>query len=113
MRLLFLLFPILFGLPYELLECVLIALDSLVVLEQNFKLIVLLLEKGKGFSILALEMLPELSRHQVLGMVPSFLVLLNHVFPHDHAKFFRLNPIWILINIWVVVLEVNSVDINV
>jgi hypothetical protein len=112
MSLLLLLLTILLGLLDQLLEGVLIALDGLVMLKKDLKLVIILLEEGQSFSILALDMIPELMRHQVLGMVAAIIHLLDLLLSDDHIKLFSLQSILIVINIWIIILEIDSVNIN-
>ena len=50
--------------------------------------------------------------HQVLRMVRAILHLIDSGIHHRQSQLFLLNRSLVIVNIWVVVLEINCIDVN-
>ena len=108
---LLLLLSVLFCFFDEFLESMLVALNSFIMLKKYFKLIVILLQESKSFSVLSFNMISQFRCHDILRVVRTIFKLLNSVLSYDHTKFFFFKKIFILVDIGIKIFKVNCVYI--
>jgi len=89
----------------------LVRLDNLVMLEKYVKSVVILFQEGQSLSVFLLQMFFQFVSHQILRMVRTIFKLINSRVSNLQLQLFRIQYFFVVVNVRVIVLEVNSVHI--
>jgi hypothetical protein len=89
----------------------LVRLDNLVMLEKYVKSVVILFQEGQSLSVFLLQMFFQFVSHQILRVVRTIFKLINSRVSNLQLQLFRIQYFFVVINVRVIVLKVNSVHI--